>query len=119
MIAAKQLRSGMVRIRPPHQGRGGGGSRGSTIAHSSSETRVSTRVVIARNRGIDSQGSETTSKHLEGHHADQSPNGTQEPRYATDWSYGSQSGDHHSAGRYYRDRATPSARSVRASVRQA
>lgn len=35
-IAAKQLRSGMVRRRPPYLGRGGAGSNGSTSAHSSS-----------------------------------------------------------------------------------
>jgi hypothetical protein len=35
-IAAKQLRSGIVRRRPPYQGRGVNGRSGSTIAHSSS-----------------------------------------------------------------------------------
>jgi hypothetical protein len=43
---SEPLRSGMVRTRPPHQGRGGGGSSGSTIAHSSSGTSLSTRVVM-------------------------------------------------------------------------
>jgi hypothetical protein len=32
-IAAKQLRSEMVRCRPPYGGRGGVGSNGSTSAH--------------------------------------------------------------------------------------
>jgi hypothetical protein len=45
-IAAKQLRSRTVRVRPPYQGRGAGGSSGARIAHNSSGTRVSTRVVI-------------------------------------------------------------------------
>jgi len=43
-IAAKQLRSGIVRRRPPYQARGGNGRSGSTIAHSSSGTRSSTMV---------------------------------------------------------------------------
>src|SRR5512132_1420893 len=46
-IAAKQLRSGTARRRPPYGGRGGTGSNGSTIAHSSAGTRSSTRLVIA------------------------------------------------------------------------
>jgi hypothetical protein len=50
--AAKQLRSEMVRCRPPYGGRGGAGSKGSTIAHNSSGTRSSTRVVIARELAI-------------------------------------------------------------------
>jgi hypothetical protein len=41
---AKQLRSGIVRRRPPYQARGGNGRSGSTIAHSSSGTRSSTMV---------------------------------------------------------------------------
>jgi hypothetical protein len=44
-IAAKQLRSGTVRRRPPYQERGGVGSSGSTSCRSSSGTRESTRVI--------------------------------------------------------------------------
>jgi hypothetical protein len=45
-IAAKHARSGMVRCRPPYGGRGGAGSKGSTIAHSWSGTRSSTRLAM-------------------------------------------------------------------------
>ena len=61
-IAAKQLRSGMVRWRPPYGGRGGAGSNGSTSAHSSSGTRSSASVVMARILPDQPQRSETTSK---------------------------------------------------------
>jgi hypothetical protein len=38
----------MVRCRPPQGGRGGAGSKGATIAHNSSGTRSSARVVLPR-----------------------------------------------------------------------
>src|SRR5829696_5842163 len=60
-IAAKQLRSEMVRCRPPYGGRGGAGSKGITSAHSSSGTRSSTRMVMARDPAIPAPRSETTS----------------------------------------------------------
>ena len=60
-IAAKQLRSGMARRRPPYGGRRGAGSKGATSAHSSSGTRSSASVVMARNHARPAQGSETTS----------------------------------------------------------
>jgi hypothetical protein len=50
-IAAKQLRSSTVGVRPPYQGRGGGGSSGARIAHNSSGTRVSTRAGQGHPRG--------------------------------------------------------------------
>jgi hypothetical protein len=65
-IAAKQLRSEMARRRPPYGGRGGAGSKGATSAHSSSGTRSSTSVVMARDHARSAQGSETTSKHQPG-----------------------------------------------------
>ena len=61
-IAAKQARSGMARCRPPYGGRGGVGSKGATSTHSSSGTRLSARVVMARDHARTTPRSETTSK---------------------------------------------------------
>jgi hypothetical protein len=62
-IAAKQWRSRTVRVRPPRQGRGAGGSSGARIAHNSSGTRVSTRaVILSRNRAMPLKRSDTPSK---------------------------------------------------------
>jgi hypothetical protein len=67
-IAAKQLRSGMVRCRPPYHGRRGTGSSGSTIAHSSSETSSTTSlVVMTANHPVLHPRSETTSKPVSRH----------------------------------------------------
>jgi hypothetical protein len=60
-MAAKQARSGMTRCRPPYGGRDGAGSKGATSAHSSSGTRSSASVVMARDHARPTQGSETTS----------------------------------------------------------
>jgi hypothetical protein len=54
-IAAKQLRSGTTRRRPPYGGRGGAGSNGSTIAHNWSGTRSSTRFGMTRKPAIPSR----------------------------------------------------------------
>jgi hypothetical protein len=61
-IAAKQLRSLIVRCRPPYGGRGGTGSNGSTSAHRLSGTSLSARLVMTRDHGMPRQGSETPSK---------------------------------------------------------
>jgi hypothetical protein len=54
--AAKQPGQGMVRVPPPHQGRGAGGRSGATIAHNPSGTSVSARVVTARKHAIPPRG---------------------------------------------------------------
>jgi hypothetical protein len=55
MIAAKVLRSGMTRCRPPYGGWGGAGSNGSTIVHSWSGTRSSARVAMTWEPAISSR----------------------------------------------------------------
>jgi hypothetical protein len=50
-----------VRRRPPYGGRGGAGSNGSTSAHSSSGTRSSTRMVMARDPAIPAPRTKRTS----------------------------------------------------------
>jgi hypothetical protein len=61
MTAAKQLQSGMALRRPPYGGRGGTGSKGSTIAHSWSGTSSSTRVAMERSLPYPGERSETAS----------------------------------------------------------
>jgi hypothetical protein len=66
-IAAKQLRSGMVRRRPPYRGRGGRGNSGSTIAHNSSGTSSATSIlVMTTNHPVLHPRSETPYKNLVG-----------------------------------------------------
>jgi hypothetical protein len=70
-IAAKQLRSGMARCRPPYGGRGGAGSKGSTTAHSWSGTRSSTRVAMRGACHIQPNGAKRRLKRLDSYQANQ------------------------------------------------